>query len=437
MQSPDNFAMGTLDDYAVYLPAVNPQYASIADEVIIPSRPVPANFMVEDLAFWSGKSNLWNHKFLLHSIGGYQVQQDTKGPLFRKQKGDFTFVGDSGGFQIGKGSLQGLINLHAGMSGDDAVAGWNDNYEAKLWVIHWLEQHSDFAMTLDMPLWARHANNEASPFHNCSDEQLLSMSLANMALINQEKRGRTKWLNVIQGTTPSNTLVWWNAVKSHRLAGWALAGSAGWRGGLYNMLSIVLAMNDEGAFDEGMEWLHVLGVSQPKWDIFLTAIQIELRKKNKHIQISCDSATPFSTAGARDEFAISPTLGQNIDDWVVRLGTLSAVKSDANPANARRSGLNSPLGQQLYMHHLVVDDREFSGRRVDLLTTMMLVNHNIWVYLDAGRRANKLAFGGGIRELPIDFATVLDVIEQAFGTSSWRAVLDKNKNLLDRVAPLK
>jgi hypothetical protein len=434
MKLPDNFVMTAPHDYAIYLPAVNPEYANVVNTKITSNRPLPVNFDVNDLEFWTGSSKLWNHKFLLHSIGGYKVGTDTRGSLFGKKQNSFCMVGDSGGFQIGKGSLNGLKNLRAGMTGNQAVAEWNDNYDAKIWIIDWLEQYCTYAMTLDMPLWARLAENANSPFHNCTDEQLLAMTLNNLALIGKEKRDRTKWLNVVQGTTPVNTLNWWNSVKHYRLGGWALAGTAGWRGGLYNMLSIILTMRDDAAFESGLDWVHVLGVSQTKWDMFLTAIQKGLRNQNSKLQISCDSATPFSSAGARDEYAIQPVLGPKESDWVVRLESIKATKSYADPTNQIQFPVQSPLGQQLSMHHLVIDDSDFSGRRIDLLTNMLLANSNTWVYLDAGRRANDLAFNGERHNLPPDYAQVLDVIEQTFSTKDWRSVLDANKALLDRVA---
>jgi hypothetical protein len=64
---------------------------------------------------------------------------------------------------------------------------------------------------------------------------------------------------------------------------------------------------------------------------------------------------------------------------------------------------------------------------------MMLINHNIWVYLDAARRANAAAFGGA-GEIPADLSAVLDVIGEAFASSDWQRVLGKNQQLLDRVA---
>ena len=207
MNQPDNFTLSVPSPYAIYLPAVNTTYPKIIDDTISVSRPIPSSFTLDDLAFWSGNSTYWNHKFVLHSIGGYDVGTDPRGPLFRKQSGDFLIVGDCGGFQIGKGTLKGLKDLKQGMTEQAAVAAWGRNYEAKLWIINWLEQYCDYAMTLDMPLWATTNYGTNSPFHNCSEASLLAMTLDNLRLIEREKQGKTKGLNVIQGTTPENTVL--------------------------------------------------------------------------------------------------------------------------------------------------------------------------------------------------------------------------------------
>ncbi len=435
MNQPDDFTLSVPSPYAIYLPAVNTTYPKIIDDLLPAGRPVPANFTLDDLAFWSGNSTYWNHKFILHSIGGYDVGTDPRGPLFRKQPGDFLMVGDCGGFQIGKGTLKGLKDLKPGMTEQEAVAAWGRNYEAKLWIINWLEQYCDYAMTLDMPLWATTGYGTNSPFHNCSEASLLAMTLENLRLIEREKQGKTKWLNVIQGTTPENTEIWWQTVKWFRGGGWSLAGAAGWRGGLYNVLRTVLTMRDEGAFEPGQDWVHFLGVSQPKWDIFLSAIQRQLRKDNPNIQISFDSASPFESGGARDQYAIPPALGTNIYDWQVSYKTLTALKSYADTSQTISSPLASPLGRNLHMSDLVVDDREMSGRRIDKFSNAFLMNHNVWVYLDAGRRANLTAANDPSHSIPNQFRAVLEIIETAFNTEDWRSILDSSADTFRRVAP--
>jgi hypothetical protein len=435
VSQPDNFTLSVPSPYAIYLPAVNTTYPKVIDDTLPAGRPVPANFTLDDLAFWSGNSTYWNHKFILHSIGGYDVGTDPRGPLFRKQPGDFLMVGDCGGFQIGKGTLKGLKDLKQGMTEQEGIAAWARNYEAKLWIINWLEQYCDYAMTLDMPLWATTSYGTNSPFHNCSEASLLAMTLDNLRLIERERQGKTKWLNVIQGTTPENTETWWQAVKWFRSGGWSLAGAAGWRGGLYNVLRTVLTMRDEGAFEKGQDWLHFLGVSQPKWDIFLSAIQRQLRKDNPNIQISFDSASPFESGGARDQYAIPPELGTNIYDWQVSYKTFTALKSHADTRQTIPSPLESPLGRNLHMSDLVVDNKEMSGRRIDKFTNAFLMNHNVWVYLDAGRRANLAATIDPEHSIPNQFRTVLGIIEAVFNAKDWRSILDSSADTFRRVAP--
>ena len=434
MSAPDNFDLVSPAPYAIYLPAVNSSYPKIIDSEVDLNRSLPNGFSLDDLAFWSGSSQHWNHKFLLHSIGGYSVGSDQHGPLFRRAPGDFLMVGDCGGFQIGKGTLKGLKDLKAGMSEQDAVAAWGRNYDAKMWIINWLEQYCDYAMTIDMPLWAMTEHGKESPFHRCSEQRLLSMTVANLKLIDSERQGRTKWLNVIQGTNPQNTMNWWNAVKWFRGGGWSLAGAAGWSGGIHNLLHIVLTMRDEGAFEAGMDWLHVLGVSQPMWDIFLTAIQRQLRLINPMIQVSCDSATPFEAGGARDQYALPPRLGPKVADWGVGFQTLTAIRSYADRNASVPTPLDSPIGKILTMKDLVVDGSPMSGRRIDNLTNAFLMNHNAWVYLDAGRRANDAAFNQTGNSIPQTFEAVLDIIDAAFNAANWQSLLATAKEFLDTVA---
>jgi hypothetical protein len=79
-----------------------------------------------------------------------------------------------------------------------------------------------------------------------------------------------------------------------------------------------------------------------------------------------------------------------------------------------------------------VDDAVFSGRRVDSLTNNFLINHNMWVYLDAARRANHLAFSGNRSQMPKDYAEALDCIDDAFTSSDWQTQIRSHRPLLDR-----
>jgi hypothetical protein len=315
------------------------------------------------------------------------------------------------------------------------MRGWADNFDAKVWIINWLERYADVAMTLDIPLWAMLDDCDKTPFHRCSEQKILEMTLGNLELIDCLKKGRTKWLNVIHGTDFKSAERWWNAVKGHRYSGWSLAGATGRIGGFTTCLKTVLMMYHDGAFEPGQDWLHVLGVSQPKWTIFLSAIQRELRKTNPKLQVTYDSASPFRSAGERDSYTNVPLLGKNAANWGFKFKKLDAVRSKADPANQEPFDGDSPLADQLLMHHLVVRDEQFQKRRIDNLSNMMLVNHNVWVYLETMWQANQQAFARN-RQIPDDYAAVLDFISTVFAAQDWMAMIDANHALLDRVAPM-
>ncbi|NBS16857.1 MAG: hypothetical protein EBT06_12015 [Gammaproteobacteria bacterium] len=423
-------------DYSIYLPAINETYAPFTDRQLDVGRAVPQGFTIADLAFWSGQSALWNYPYYLHSIGCYTVGKDTRGPLFRRAPNTSFFLGDSGGFQIGKGTLSGLsYEFFEGMHGIAAVSAWEGSYDAKRWIIEWLDRYADYAMTLDMPLWAMTNRGAKSPFHNCTEQQLTDMTVRNLQLIQKIKKGHTRWLNVVQGSNWSNTQRWWQAVNWFRDGGWSLAGTAGWLGGLADMLRTLVMMRDDNAFDLGQDVLHVLGMSQTKWAIFLTAIQRELRSVNPGIQITYDSATPFKCGGRHDQYAVSPALGYDRKDWAIKLVTLKQTSNYADQNNPQLfPEPSSPLGKMLEMHHLVCRDDEFEKHRLDSLSNMMLMNHNAWVYLDAMRRANEDAFGP-IRNIPEQFEATLDAIADVFAAQNPMDRIDAYQSLFDQVAP--
>jgi hypothetical protein len=95
----------------------------------------------------------------------------------------------------------------------------------------------------------------------------------------------------------------------------------------------------------------------------------------------------------------------------------------------------SPLGSQLLMHHLVCRDDEFEKNRMDPLSNMMLINHNVWVYLDLVKRANDAAFGP-IQNIPDEFAAALDAIADVFVDQNPMDRIDAYQSLFDRVAPV-
>ena len=244
-------------DYAVYLPAVNDSFAAEVLKPLQPTRPFPAGLTLSDLIFWDRGNQLWHYSHLLHSVGLHKVGSQPDNAVTRAGRTDCVLLGDSGGYQIGTGKLKGYQSLHAGMSSDEAKTTWTGAYSVRRWIVDWLELHTNYAMTIDMPLWATLPKGEASPFHQCSQQALTDMTVDNLRFIDTHRQGRTRWLNVIQGLDDSSMLAWWQAVKWFDCSGYALAGAAGVKGGIANVLKILLTMRDDGALAEGHNWIHV------------------------------------------------------------------------------------------------------------------------------------------------------------------------------------
>lgn len=423
-------------DYALYLPAVNESFPVEVLKQLPPNRPFPAGLTLEDLIFWNRKNRLWHYSHVLHSLGGHKVGANPDNAITRAGKTDCILIGDSGGFQIGHGTLKGLNGFSASMSPQAAENAWADAFGVKRWIVDWLELHTDYAMTIDMPTWAVRKGREGSPFHLCSLQQLTAMTVANLKFIDTHRKNRTKWLNVIQGNDSKSIQDWWNAVRWFECSGYALAGASGVSGGIYSMLETILMMRADDAFTEGRNWIHVLGVSTPKWSILLTAIQRALRRHvNPRLQISYDSATPFQAAGIRDEAAIMPNYTSRPRDW--------ALQFERVEQSAQLTGSNelfpyaSPIGNRLTMGDLNVHGGDWSHKTFDTISGVLLCNHNCWVMLEAFRRANELAFESDGTSVPAQWRECLALIEEIFASNDWKTTLAANAEMLDSTAPSK
>ena len=420
-------------DYAIYLPAVNDSFAAETIKQLPNQRALPAGLEIEDLIFWNRNNRLWHYSHILHSVGLHKVGSQPDNSVTRAGKTDCFVLGDSGGYQIGTGKLKGYQSLHAGMSSDEAKTTWAGAYSVRRWILDWLELHTDYAMTIDMPLWATLPKGAASPFHQCSAQLLTAMTVDNLKFIDLHRQGRTRWLNVIQGLDEQTTVAWWNAVKWFDCSGYALAGAAGVKGGIANVLRTVLMMRHDGAFESGHDWIHVLGVSTPKWAILLTAIQRALRQSvNPKLQISYDSATPFQAAGIREEVALSPRYSSRPADWAIRFETVP--QSSTLAGSTAPFPYSSPLGDIVTLGDLNVRGGAWTERSFDTVSNILLCNHNCWVLLEAFRQANELAFVSDRSAVPATWRSCLDFIANVFEQENWQAELEKEKALLDAVA---
>lgn len=380
------------DDFAVYLPSIQKQFARAVMGKADKARPMPEGVKLKDLDFLNPKSALWHYAYALYSVGQFRVGERDADVVLNRDKSATTVLGDSGGYQIGKGTLNGFDALRALKKAEDVCAAWSSAYEVKEWIVNWLELHSDYAMTLDMPLWAMSERAKNSPFHNCNAEQLTKLTVENLDFISKHKQGRTKWLNVVQGTTEDDMKKWWQAVRGYRFGGWALAGDTGWRGGAGAVIKQVLLMRDEDAFEVGLDWLHVLGVSQTRWAVLLSAVQRGLRSYcNPNLRVSFDSASANILSGKFEEIAQYPRFTHDASSWSIRAVKCPLGKAYVADEHEFAFPFASPLGDRMKLHHVTLAHDPYKGPKLDELSRHLLTNHNIWVYVRSMLEANELA----------------------------------------------
>ncbi len=424
-------------DFAVYLPAIQDWYSKEvwSNKNLDRDRPFPEGIKLTDLDFLNPKSKLWHYGYGLYSAGQFKNDEPRACSVSKRDRSCTTILGDSGGYQIGMGTFPGTEHLQKVKNPDTLVEEWGKLTHVRERVLNWLESTSDYAMTIDMPLWARVSLTGKSPFKVCSVDQLIKMSVDNLNFIKQNKRDATKWLNVLQGVDEGDSKLWWNAVKKYRFDGWALAGSVGWSGGLDSVLRNILMMRDDGAFQKGQDWVHVLGVSRPTWGVIFSAIQKQLRKENPLIRISYDSASPFQTVGKFQKLVRYPKYSHDLKSWV-----MSASRSPLNSAFCSDSHTHfphaSPIGELLTLDHLNVFGGTFAAKSDDPTTSLLLLNHSLYVYIRAFLEANELAFmdsSEAVHYVPEELLNALDFIGDVFDTPNWNRKIKANKEKLEKI----
>jgi len=286
----------TQRDYAVFLPAISNFYNTfiskqrVTEGAHIPKERIPQGFEngVEGLNFLNPEEGYFTYPTSLYSAGhaclDLEKAPDRDSMCVNRDRKFSTIVGDSGGYQIGRG----VINFDwQDFEGNKANKVRSD-------ILNWLELTSDWAMTLDVPTWA--ADELNSPKTGLkSFQDTLDGTIYNNKFFQKNRLGQTKFLNVLQGDDWETAQIWYDKVKDFEFEGWAMGGIN--MCDMEVMLRRLIIMRDEKKLD-GKNWMHVLGTSQLDWACFLTQVQRQIREHvNENFTLSFDSASAFlSTA---------------------------------------------------------------------------------------------------------------------------------------------
>jgi hypothetical protein len=287
-------------DYAVYLPAISSFYSTyIAKqrlEKFISDDRIPVGFDrgVEGMNFLNAEQGYFTYKYGLYSAGHAQLDlvksMEQESMIQQRDRGNTMILGDSGGYQIGKGVLKfDWLNFEG-----------KEANKTRQKILEWLELTADWSMMLDVPTWA--CDHIHSPktglktFEDCLDKTRFN----NDYFLNN-RLGQTKWLNVLQGGDWDTAERWYQGVKEFSDPNGKYAGkeAEGWAMGGANMckmdvtLKRLITLREDNLL-KGKDWMHFLGTAQLDWSCYLTLIQRQIRKHiNENFTVSFDCASPF------------------------------------------------------------------------------------------------------------------------------------------------
>jgi hypothetical protein len=381
----------TQRDYATYLPAVSTFFSKIISDQrhggasSVEQGRIPKGFEngVEGMNFLNAEQGYYTYKNALYSAGHAHLDLDKtikKDSMIQERDRDNTIVlGDSGGFQIGKGVIKFDWQDFKGK-------GANKTRDQ---ILNWLELTADWSMVLDVPTWASNAQHRDKTglrtFQDCLDA-----TIWNNDYFAKNRLGNTKFLNVLQGNSPDECDKWYDAVKNQPFEGWAMGSQ-----NMCNMpiiLNRLITMRDEGTL-EGKDWMHFLGTAPLDWACYLTSIQRVLRKHvNPKLTISFDCASPYIAVAYGLAYT---TPSHRRDKWSIIMEKAPDNKvwagSDIPFPWSSSIGNRLTMGDVCYYAPGMLNKIGKEGKTSwDSFSYGLYMAHNVEVHIDAVQRANKL-----------------------------------------------
>jgi hypothetical protein len=400
-----------LPNTAIYLPALSTFVTATIAKYTSPEhadpKRMPADFDkgYEGLNWLDKKNGYFHYKWLLYSAGHACVDINTPSPKedmvrFRDRKNSF-MLGDSGGFQIGKGVWEG---------------NWKDPncpkaLKKRQQVLTWLEAYSDYGMILDIPVWACNVPGVSEKIGIYSYQDALDATEINNDYFIQNRTGECKFLNVMQGESLEEATHWYEAFKKYcdpkqypnkHFNGWAMGGQTVTDPEL--MLTRLINIVHDGLLQQGKhDWIHFLGLGKLPWACFLTDVQNSLRKyHNPDVTISFDSASPFLTTAnggiyvnmiTADRGKWSTRMDRSIDDRKFSSDTrlFSEVLKEEKKYDAFDESpisLRSKCNDVCYYKPGDVNKLGKVGRTSwDMISYAIQMCHNVFAHVDSVQRA--------------------------------------------------
>jgi hypothetical protein len=453
----------TQNDYAYFLPATSGFYSTFIGKqrygnYVDPAR-IPPSLAngVESLNYLNPDKGAFYFDHCLYSAGHANLdltKPDETEDMFRNRDRNTSWVlGDSGGFQIGKGVWEGEWR---DPTGPEVAAMWaevnakgvelvpqlhptgdpktdkNGNpkytkvdhpklYQARLdaaqkkreQVLTWMDALMDYGMVLDIPAWVERspAGRKATGIE--SYQQAVNATRFNNEYFIKHRNGNCKFLNVLQGETHDQADDWYQQVKDFcdtkvygdkAFNGWGMGGQN--MCDIHLVLKRLVALRFDGLLEQGQhDWMHFLGTSKLEWAVLLTDIQRAVRKyHNPDFTISFDCASPF-LATANGQIYIN-TETEDRTKWVYRMQASADHKKYATDSRLFKDAVlqdgifekfeTSPIIDQMQMKEICIyapGDLNKNGKEGktswDSFSYALMMGHNVWMHLNAVQEANR------------------------------------------------
>ena len=441
-------------DYAVFLPALSGFYATYVGKQRHPdpnnpkydngkyigdSR-VPKDFEtgVEGLNWLNKDEAYFPYKWALYSAGHAELDVNKFSPkedmVRNRDRANSFILGDSGGFQIGKGVWEG---------------DWKDPncpkaQKKREQVLAWMDAYMDRGMILDIPAWVCRSPRGRVATGINSYEEAVQGTYINNDYFMANRNGNCKFLNVLQGENHAEADDWYQRMKKYcdpkqydmPFEGWAMGGQN--MCDIHLVLRRLVELRHDGLLEKGLhDWMHFLGTSKLEWACLLTDIQRAVRKyHNENFTISFDCASPF-LASANGQIYIQTEITDR-EKWVYRM--VPSVDDKKYATDTRRFGdtvlqdkvfesfTESPISQRIEMKDICIyapGDLNKIGKEGrtswDSFSYAIQMGHNVWSHLNAVQEANRQYDQGITPKMLVqetfDRVYFRDVVEAIFATS--------------------
>ncbi len=436
----------TQNDYAYFLPATSGFYSTFIGKqrygnYVDPAR-IPKSFKngVESLNYLEPDKGAFYYDHCLYSAGHANLdlnKVDHSEDMFRNRNRSTSWVlGDSGGFQIGKGVWE----------GDWKNPNCPKAQKKREQVLKWMDALMDYGMCLDIPAWvARSPAGQKATGITTYAEAVQGTYINNDWFVNN-RNGNCKFLNVLQGENHTDADDWYDRMKKYcdpkvygdrAFNGWAMGGQN--MCDVHLVLKRLVALRFDGLLEQGQQdWMHFLGTSKLEWACLLTDIQRAVRKyHNPNFTISFDCASPFLATANGQVYVQTET--EDRTKWVYRMLPSIDNKKYSQDTRLFRDAVvqdghfknfeNSPIIDGVEIKDVCIygpGDLNKIGKEGktswDSFSYAILMGHNVWMHLNAVQEANRQYDLGKVPAMLVeerfDRLFFKDVVEAIFATSN-------------------